>query len=239
MPSIKDLAKMHDFLIAAQEYISAHREWAGFIIFLSCIGESLLVIGLLIPATALMLFTGGLIGLDILNPIEIGLWGVAGAIVGDAISFYIGRWLGWDITKKPRLARYRPMFVKAKLLFRKYGTMSVFLGRFMGPIRSTIPAIAGVMGLSQSKFQIANILSAIVWVPVMLAPGYFSAKASKQVVEANGSNIGTYLTYFSVFLGVVLFLFLIWPSKKEAKSKSKIIYSNHKIEEIKDDTKKG
>lgn len=224
--------------MVAQEYISNHKEWAGVIIFLTCICEAQLVIGLFIPATALMLFTGGLIGLEILDPVEIVLWGVAGAIVGDAISFYIGRWLGWDITKKPRLARFRPMFVRAKMLFRKYGTMSVFLGRFMGPIRSTIPAIAGIMGLSQGRFQFANIISAIIWVPVMLSPGYFSAKASKHVVENSGSDIGTYLTYLTVILGVVLGIFLFWPSKKDNKTKAKILHSNLKSKEITDDFKK-
>ncbi len=40
-------------------FIEANQAWAGPITFLLTLGESLLVVGLLIPATALMLLTGG------------------------------------------------------------------------------------------------------------------------------------------------------------------------------------
>ena len=40
-------------------FIQANQEWAGPITFLLTLGESMLIIGLLIPATALLLATGG------------------------------------------------------------------------------------------------------------------------------------------------------------------------------------
>ncbi len=42
------------------------------------------------------------------------------------------------------------------------------IGRFFGPVRATVPLVAGMMGMHRRRFQIANILSAIIWAPVVL-----------------------------------------------------------------------
>ncbi|AHV93119.1 hypothetical protein D560_3263 [Bordetella holmesii ATCC 51541] len=104
------------------------------------------------------------------------IWGVAGAVLGDAISYLIGRWLGPGVTRRWPLSTQRTAVARARLFFYRYGFASVFLGRFLGPIRSTIPTVAGIMRMNHARFQIANILSAIVWLPAMLAPGYFAAR---------------------------------------------------------------
>lgn len=214
---------MQEYIDLLNNFIVANQVWAGPVIFLLTFGESMLIIGLVIPATAILVATGGLIGAGTLSPWPILIWGIAGAIIGDAVSYYIGRWLGWDITKKPMFANYRPFFVKARLFFKKYGTLSVFLGRFLGPIRSTIPAVAGIMGLDHIKFQIANITSAILWMPVMLSPGYFAGRGAKAISDSGGSgSVTMILTIASVVLGVGLVVYLFMPRKK-AQASSKIL----------------
>lgn len=68
-------------------FIEANQMWAGPITFLLTLGESMVLLGLFIPATALMLLTGGLIGAGTLAPWSVIAWGIAGAIVGDALSY--------------------------------------------------------------------------------------------------------------------------------------------------------
>ncbi len=213
---------MQEYINLLNNFIVANQAWAGPVIFLLTFGESMLIIGLVIPATAILVATGGLIGAGTLSPWPILIWGIAGAIIGDAVSYYIGRWLGWDITKKPMFANYRPFFVKARLFFKKYGTLSVFLGRFLGPIRSTIPAVAGIMGLDHIKFQIANITSAVLWLPVMLSPGYFAGRGAKAISDSDGGSVTMILTIASVVLGVGLVVYLFMPRKK-AQASSKIL----------------
>lgn len=50
----------------------------------------------------------------------------------------------------------------------------MLLGRFLGPVRSTVPVVAGVVKMPHGPFQIANILSALLWVPALLLPGYLA-----------------------------------------------------------------
>lgn len=167
---------MDQVLANAEAFLTAQQAWAGPIAGLIILVESLAVVGLAVPATALMVAIGGLIGAGTLAPLPVLIWCIVGAIVGDAISFFLGRALGPEVCRRWPLNRHRVAVARTRLFFRRYGVASIFLGRFLGPVRSTVPLIAGIMLMSHRRFQAANVASALVWVPVMLAPGYLAAK---------------------------------------------------------------
>ncbi len=150
------------------EFIRQHHVWAGPIIGLMTFGESMFVIGILIPATALLLMTGGLVASGTLPLLPILLWGYAGALLGDALSFWLGRWMGPSVLRCKPLSTHRRTVARARLLFYRYGFYAVLLGRFLGPIRSTIPTVAGVMGMPEYKFQLANLICLLSWLLVPL-----------------------------------------------------------------------
>src|SRR5579883_2525028 len=151
---------------------------AGPILGVIAFGESLILIGLFFPATAIMLFTGGLLQKGVLDPATVILWSIAGAVLGDIVTYWLGRWIGPSVVHHWPVNRIdKTNIARARLFFRKYGFLSIFIGRFLGPVRSTIPLVAGIMRMRHLTFQIANVTSAIAWVPFMLLPGYFFAKS--------------------------------------------------------------
>ncbi|KKI20235.1 MULTISPECIES: DedA family protein [Sphingomonas] len=158
-------------------FIADHAIWAGPIVMLLTFGESLVVIGMLIPATALMIAIGGMIGTGLLDPASVLIWAIVGAVLGDWVSYVLGRKFGPAAFRRWPLNRYRLAAAKARLVFRRYGAASILLGRFLGPMRSTVPLVAGVLGMRQRTFQIANVVSAILWVPALLLPGYLAARS--------------------------------------------------------------
>ena len=162
---------MDALITQAGQFIQTHQAWAGPIIFLMTFGESMLIIGILLPATVLLMMSGGLIGSGTLSPLPIFLWGFAGAVLGDALSYWIGKWLGPRVLRLKLLKAHRRSVARARLLCFRYGFLAVLLGRFLGPMRSLMPAVAGVMGMAEKKFQLANVLSAALWIPALMAPG--------------------------------------------------------------------
>lgn len=154
------------------DFIARNAVWAGPILGLITFGESMVIIGAFFPATALMLVAGGLAAAGVLNPVEVVLWCVAGAVLGDAVSYWIGRRVGPSAWRHPWLAKRRRLVARARLFFQRNGAISIYLCRFMGPVRAFVPLIAGMTSMPQARFQIANVGSALIWVPVMLAPGY-------------------------------------------------------------------
>lgn len=198
---------MEELIGHATRFVADYGAWAGPIIGLLAFGESLAVVGLLIPATALMIAVGGLIGSGVIEPLPVIAFGVAGAVLGDWVSYALGRAIGPSIYRRWPLNRHRTSVARARLFFRQYGFMSIFIGRFLGPLRSTIPLVAGVMDMQQRRFQLANVTSAMLWVPLMLAPGYFAAKSLgsvEQITEAHLLGIGLLvaaITLGATFLG--------------------------------------
>lgn len=193
---------MHDYIVRLGQFIEANQFWAGPITFLLTMGESLLVIGILIPATALLVLTGGLVGSGVLPLAPVLFWGIAGAIVGDAISFSIGRWVGPKILRWRAIKRHRRTVARARLFFYRHGFVSIFLGRFLGPLRSSVPTVAGAMGMSIWRFQLANCLSAVLWVPLLLLPGYLAARGA--VAAHHAANLPLYIGLVVVLLVAIV-----------------------------------
>ena len=164
-------------------FIETHRDWAAFLIGVLAFGESLVLVGLFIPATPMMILVGGLIGSGVLPPMPILFSAVVGAILGDIVSYVLGRLTGRRVVYKWPLNRHRQGVARARLFFQRYGLSAVFFGRFLGPIRCTIPLVAGMMAMDQRRFQTANVLSALVWAPVMFAPGWFIGGRVRELEE--------------------------------------------------------
>lgn len=180
---------MEAFLADLGEVVRTHGVWAGPIVALISFGESLVFVGLLIPATAVMLLIGGLVGSGVLDPVTVLVGAILGAVLGDIVSYALGRWLGPGIVHRKPLRRYRHAVARTRLFFRKFGFAAVFLGRFLGPIRSTVPLVAGMMAMDQKRFQVANVLSAAVWAPVMLAPGWLGARGMDRLPGLTGGHM--------------------------------------------------
>lgn len=156
-------------------FIEAHRAWAPLIFGLMAFGESLAVVGVLIPATVVMMACGTLVGTGTLALSDLWIGGAIGAILGDSVSYALGRWLG------PRAATLGPLKRRPQLVhgagrfFARWGWAAVFFGRFIGPMRALVPLAAGVLNMPAGWFQLNNIASAIVWIPVLVSPGVFTA----------------------------------------------------------------
>lgn len=197
---------MEELITRASGLITAHAAWAGPIVGLLAFGESLAVVGLFIPATAVLFAVGGLLGTGIVDPVPVLACAAIGAILGDWISYHIGRRIGPSIYRRWSLNRHRSTVARARLFFRRYGFASIFIGRFLGPIRATIPLTAGIMEMNQRRFQLANICSALLWVPVIFAPGYVAVKSFgsiDHVSERHLLGIGAAIVLITVVAALI------------------------------------
>ncbi len=158
------------------DFVAEHHAWAGLALGLVTFLESLVLIGAFVPATALMLLAGGLIASGALDLGAVMLWCASGAMAGDAVSYALGRRLGARALRRPAFRAHRRTIARTRLFSRRYGVASIYIGRFFGPLRAFVPVMAGMLQMKAVKFQMANAISALVWVAVLLAPGYLAAR---------------------------------------------------------------
>ncbi|WCT72287.1 DedA family protein [Sphingomonas naphthae] len=195
MASIRSIGRrprLQDIIAHVADFIARHGIWAGPIVGVLAFGESLAIVGLLIPATTLMLAVGGLIGAGLVEAVPVVLGTIVGAVIGDWVSYEVGRRIGHRAYYRWPLNRHRGTVAKTRLFFRRYGFVSILFGRFLGPIRATVPLVAGIMGMGPRPFQIANILSAIFWAPSLLVPGYIAARSMGPIEQLNEGHIAAF-----------------------------------------------
>lgn len=153
-----------------------HAGFVGAVLFAMTLLEALVFVGLLIPILGVMLAAGALVAQGALHPVEAILWCSAGAAVGDALSYLMGRGLGGRRASRLLFGGKRRLLARAKLLTRRHGVLAIAAARYLGPARPFIPILAGMSRTRGWRFQVANVLSAPIWVISLLAPSYLAAR---------------------------------------------------------------
>ncbi|MCF6354582.1 MAG: VTT domain-containing protein [Candidatus Polarisedimenticolaceae bacterium] len=199
---------MTELLQQLLDWIALHPVWAGIVIFLVAMCESLAVIGMLVPGAAMMIGFGALISTGTLEFWPTCAWAIAGAIVGDGLSFMLGHHYREQLTRVWPFSRHPKSLERGIRFFQRYGGKSVVIGRFIGPTRAIIPMVAGMMGMPANRFLMANVFSALLWAPLYLLPG--------MVVGASlglASEVGVRLVVLLLLLALLVWL-LIWSVKR-------------------------
>lgn len=158
-------------LNAVFTWISANPAWGGVGVFLIAFFESLAMVGLILPGAAMMFGIGALVGTDVLPLGPTLLWAGLGAIAGDGVSFWLGRHYHMQLKTMWPLRKHPELIANATQFFYRHGGKSILFGRFIGPIRPVIPAVAGMLEMPTRRFLQFNVISGILWAPVYVLPG--------------------------------------------------------------------
>jgi membrane protein DedA with SNARE-associated domain len=184
--------------------VALHPEWALAVAFLAAIIEALAIVGTVIPGTFIVMGVAGAAaaaGQPMLPFLGVA---VLGAVVGDFLSYWIGYRFRFQVRSWWPLAQRPQIMASADRFFARYGSFSVALCRFIPVLRSTVPLVAGVAGMSPRKFLIANVASALVWAPAHVCPAQLAGLSIDRLREGDWAS-ATWLA-----AGVVLFCLAIW-----------------------------
>ena len=168
------------------DWIAAHPHASGAVVFLIAFSESLAIVGLFMPGAVLMFGLGALIALGHLAFLPTVAWAVAGAICGDGLSFWIGHHYRRELRSIWPFRNYPRLIERGIGFFRRHGGKSVLFGRFVGPVRPILPAVAGMLGMPVSRFVTINVLSAFAWAPAYLLPGMLFGASLELAAEVAG-----------------------------------------------------
>jgi membrane protein DedA with SNARE-associated domain/membrane-associated phospholipid phosphatase len=190
-----------NYLEPLTAWLHTHPYWALFIAFFIAFIESLAVIGSIIPGTVVMTAIGILAGSGVMR-IDLTFFVAAiGAILGDTASYALGYTLSDRIKQIWPFSRYPKWLAYGESYFEHHGGKSVLLGRFIGPLRSIIPVIAGMLKMKQISFLTANILSGIAWSFVYITPGVLVGAASTELSTEGATRL---------FILILALLVLVW-----------------------------
>jgi membrane-associated protein len=196
-----------------EHVLTAIPAWAVYLsVFLLPFGEAAIMLGFVIPGETALIFGGVLAGRNQVSLSVVLILAVAGAVIGDAIGYAIGRRWGPSL-QVSRLgqvvgtARWRV----AEDFVHRRGAPAVFFGRYTALLRALVPGMAGMARLPYGKFALWNVLGGGTWAGICVLGGY-----------AVGDVVGEYLSDFSKAVVIVVVLtagaFLVYRHRRTEAS---------------------
>lgn len=156
-------------------HLYAYPEQGYWIAFSLAFFECVPLFGWLLPGFVTMPPIGWLIATAQLPALTTFTSVLLGGLAGDGLSYALG------LTQKRRLTPYLSQYriaswvTQAKQFIKQYGVLSVVIGKFIGPMRSSIPLCAGLLDMNIQPFLLASIGSVTLWSCLHLAPGFLLA----------------------------------------------------------------
>jgi membrane protein DedA with SNARE-associated domain len=162
-------------------FVRDHQAWAPPIVLLLAFGESLAFISLLIPAWGALVAIGALIGVSGISFWPVWIAGGIGAALGDWLSYWFGFKYKDHVAQIWPLSRYPEILPRGETFVKNWGVPGIFIGRFFGPLRASVPLAAGIFEMPYWRFQMANFLSAFVWSAALLLFGDVISKIAEWI----------------------------------------------------------
>ena len=177
-------------------------------VFIVAFLEALVGIGLIMPGSVLTVFSGWLAFHGKASISIIMTAAALGALLGDLASYWLGARFGIHLWNSRLLKKHEGLLRLAEILFFEHGGKSVFLGRFLGPIRGLVPFVAGASQMRPAVFFWYAVVSGVLWGISYPGIGYLGG-TSWQQAETLAGRLGLLIT-----LTLVVFLAVVWLRHK-------------------------
>jgi len=154
------------------DWLTVHQQWVAVAILAIAFLESLAIAGIVIPGVLLLFGVSAVAGSGTLGVWPTLLSALIGAVLGDCISFFLGKFAKQHIRDMWPFRNYPQWLDNGEIFFNRHGGKSIFIGRFIGPIRPVLPLVAGMLDMPSLRFVSINFVSALGWAPLYILPGY-------------------------------------------------------------------
>ncbi len=173
MSYVEQLTSLFQFVMHIGDHLGEYGTLAYAILSLIIFSETAFVIFPFLPGDTLLFAAGAFCANGDLSLIILNLLVVISAVVGNTINYWIGRYLviRIDVTKAKWINQ--DALEKTHMFFEKHGGKTIILARFVPLVRSFAPFVAGLSNMDQKKFQIFNIVGAVLWSGILTVCGYF------------------------------------------------------------------
>lgn len=158
-------------------FIHEYGAWVYAVLFLIVFCETGLVVLPFLPGDSLLFIGGAFCATGGMN---IGLLIVlllVAAVSGNTVNYMIGRVIGPRVFNShiPFLERFldRTALQKTHDFYERHGGKTIVLARFIPVVRTFAPFVAGASQMTVSRFQLFNIVGALLWVLLLVLLGYF------------------------------------------------------------------
>jgi membrane protein DedA with SNARE-associated domain len=185
--------------------VALHPGWAIVVAFLAAIIEAVAIVGTFIPGTVIVMGVAGAAAAAGQPMLPILGVAILGAVIGDFLSYWVGFHFRFTVRGWWPLATRPQIMASADRFFARWGSFSVALCRFIPVLRSTVPLVAGITGMSRRRFLIANVTSALIWAPAHVFPAQLAGLSIDRLRDGDWMS-AAWLGAIVVVCGIAVWL---------------------------------
>lgn len=159
--------------------------------------ETSVLVGLVFPGDSVVLVASTAVRTP-LEGVILGAAVVLGALAGESIGFFLGRWLG-PVIRGSWVGRRigERNWARAERYLQRRGGLAIFLSRFIPVLHSLVPLTVGMSGFRYRRFLAWTVPACVLWAALYVGVG--SAAAGTFRETASEVHFAGY-----VFVGVIV-----------------------------------
>ncbi len=192
-----------------ESIITTYGAWTYGILFGIIFAETGFVVTPFLPGDSLIFAAAAFAARDWLNPWAIFFTVATAGVIGDAVNYSIGHYIGPRVFTEDVRFLKREYLDKAHDFFEKYGGKAVILARFMPIVRTFVPFVAGAGAMTYHRFFVYNVVGAVSWVGLFTMLGYFFG------------NIPAVEEHFSIVVIAIIILSIMPPIIEALRERKK------------------
>lgn len=195
-----------NFILHIDRYLSElsarYGAWIYAILFAIIFCETGLVITPFLPGDSLLFAAGSIAALGSMNIHTMVLLLIIAAIIGDAVNFAVGKYLGERLFANPDSRIFRRSHLqRTESFYAKHGGKTIILARFVPIVRTFAPFVAGMGHMRYGRFFRFNIIGGIAWVALFSYAGFWFGQ--RQIVKENLTLILLAIIMISILPAII------------------------------------
>jgi membrane-associated protein len=150
----------------------------------------------LVPSETSVILAGVLASTNDLNLVLVILFAAGGAILGDNISYWIGRKVGHRIVERWFRGERRKQVDWAQRQVEERGGYLIIIGRFIPGGRTAVTLSCGLLEMPWRRFITFDVAAGLVWATYAALLGYIGGRTFEE------NPLKGFLLAFAVALGI-------------------------------------
>ena len=187
------------------DLIAQYGGWSYAILFLIVFCETGLVVTPFLPGDSLLFVAGAVAAAGGMNIHLLVVLLIIAAILGDAVNYSIGHYLGPRVLRDRNSRWLNPKHLeRAHAFYERHGGKTIIIARFVPIVRTYAPFVAGAASMPYPRFALYNISGAVLWVVSLGYAGYFFGNIP--VIKDNLTLVILAIIFLSILPGVIEYL---------------------------------
>jgi membrane protein DedA with SNARE-associated domain len=207
-----------DIVPSVVNWIAAHPHYAYVAVFLLALFEAVPFAGGFVPGSTAIVGVGALAQTGAVDLWIVIATAISGAVIGDGLSYGLGHYYGGTIRKLWPFNRHPELITRSKNFFRAHGGKSIFVARFVPPVRAVVPVVAGILRVEPHNFFFANIPAVAIWALLHIFSG---VAIGKSFTHFGGKVEHAAIAAILFFVGLGILVWIVRVAKLREKPKRK------------------